>query len=84
MSSVPPVWERSAQAELHTFGMVGVGRIFEGYRDGQLDADDEVAVIHSSSEQGYRVCSDALVNIREGLNRLSPLASCPRLRRSVY
>ena len=33
-------------AELHAFGMVGVGRIFEGYRDGALEADDEVAVLH--------------------------------------
>ena len=34
------------RAELCPFGMVGVGRIFEAYRDGELEDDDEVAVIH--------------------------------------
>ena len=30
-------------AELHPFGMVGIGRIFEAYCDGTLTDDDEVA-----------------------------------------
>src|SRR5579859_4749374 len=29
-------------AELHPFGMQGVGRIFEAFRDGMLEDDDEV------------------------------------------
>jgi len=51
-------------AELHTFGMVGIGRIFEWFRDGLLDADDEVAVAHGPADDGYRPVSEALVNIR--------------------
>jgi hypothetical protein len=51
-------------AELHPFGMVGVGRIFEWFRDGVLDADDEVAVAHAPEAEGYRAQSEALVNIR--------------------
>src|SRR5436305_3085254 len=31
-------------AELDSFGMRGVGRIYEAYRDGILEDDDEVAV----------------------------------------
>src|SRR5215470_18896878 len=33
-------------AELHPFGMQGVGSIFEAYRSGELEDDDEVAVLH--------------------------------------
>ena len=51
-------------AELHTFGMVGVGIIFESFRDGLLIRDDEVAVAHASAEHRYRSLSEAMVNIR--------------------
>ena len=63
-------------AELAQFGMVGVGRIFEAYRDGVLEPfaepfedDDEVAVLHGPPELGYRALSEALVNIRRTLAR---------------
>ena len=55
-------------AELHAFGMVGVGRIFEWYRDGDLEDDDEVAVIHGPPETGYVVLSEAMINIRRTLD----------------
>jgi hypothetical protein len=54
-------------AELHAFGMIGVGRIFEAYRDGELEDDDEVAVIHGPPETGYVALSEAMVNIRRTL-----------------
>lgn len=54
-------------AELASFGMEGVGRIFEMYRDGILEDDDEVAVAHASAEHGFRPISDAMVNLRDGL-----------------
>ncbi len=54
-------------AELHAFGMRGVGAVFEAYRDGLIDADDEVAIAHATSEFDFRPLSDALVNIRYGL-----------------
>jgi hypothetical protein len=56
-------------AELEAFGMVGVGAIFQSYRDGLLEDDDEVAVAHASAENGYRAGSDAMVNIRATLAR---------------
>lgn len=62
-------------AELHSFGMVGVGRIFEAYRSGALEPygdtpfedDDEVAVIHGPPETGYVALSEAMVNMRATL-----------------
>lgn len=54
-------------AELHTFGMIGVGEIFEWYRDGLIEADDEVAVQHAPAEFGYRPFNEALVNVRKTL-----------------
>lgn len=56
-------------AELHTFGMEGVGEIFEWYRDGVIDADDEVAVVHTTAENDYRSFSDPMVNIRKTLSQ---------------
>src|SRR5271167_289767 len=54
-------------AELHAFGMRGVGRIFEAFRDGALEDDDEVAVVHGPAEIGYLAASEPMVNIRETL-----------------
>ena len=51
-------------AELAPFGMVGVGAVFEAFRRGELEDDDEVAVAHGDAESGYRPASDAMVNIR--------------------
>jgi hypothetical protein len=54
-------------AELHHFGMAGIGRIFEAYRDGILTDDDEVAVLHGPEELGYPAVTEAMVNIRATL-----------------
>ncbi len=54
-------------AELHPFGMIGVGRIFEGYRDGILTDDDDVAVSHAPAEQQYRSLSTAMASLRFAL-----------------
>ena len=51
-------------AELEAFGMVGVGQVFEWYRSGLLEDDDEVAVAHGPADSGYRPASEAMVNIR--------------------
>lgn len=56
-------------AELHPFGMVGVGRIFEAYRTGEIEDDDEVVVVHAPADRGYRSVSEAMVNVRWGLER---------------
>jgi hypothetical protein len=51
-------------AELADLGMIGVGSIFEAFKSGELEDDDEVAVAHAPEAQGYRAASEAMVNIR--------------------
>ena len=51
-------------AELYQYGMRGVGEVFELYRSGAIDGDDEVAVIHTTGDDGYRALSEPLVSIR--------------------
>lgn len=55
-------------AELHPFGMIGHGTIFEWYRDGAIDGDDEVALNHGDADSGFRALSEPLVNIRATLD----------------
>ncbi len=61
-------------AELHPFGMVGVGRVFAAYRSGAwpgydepFEDDDEVAVEHAPPELGHVALSTAMVDLRDTL-----------------
>jgi hypothetical protein len=56
-------------AKLHPFGMEGYGWVFWAYRDGVLDADDEVAMVCGDAEDGYPVFVDALANMRHTVAR---------------
>jgi hypothetical protein len=51
-------------AELERFGVVGVGRIFRWYRDGTIDDDSEVALLHADAARGYRPLTVPLVAVR--------------------
>lgn len=51
--------------ELERYGMRGIGTVFEMYRSGAIDGDDEVAMVYSAD--GRTGLSDALVSIRCGL-----------------
>ena len=51
-------------AELHTRGMIGVGRIFRWYRDGEIEDDSEVALLHGAAEHGFRPLTVPQVNVR--------------------
>ncbi len=57
-------------AELHPFGMEGVGWVFEQFRDGHLDGDDEVAVLHATEDFQFRPLTVALVDVRDALLHL--------------
>ena len=52
-------------AETYHFGTVGVGEVFQMYRDGVLDGDDEVALAYD--RESYAHFSEPLVNIRRAL-----------------
>lgn len=51
-------------AELASFGMRGFGAIFQAYLRGEIDGDDEVAVLHAPQDMDYLKLTEALVNIR--------------------
>jgi hypothetical protein len=55
-------------AELDSFGMRGVGLVYQAVKDGTLDRDDEVAVAWEEGPDGYRALSDAMVSIRATLD----------------
>ncbi|GAA4215456.1 TfuA-like protein [Microbispora amethystogenes] len=48
--------------ECAPYGMQGVGKIFEEYLSGRIDADDEVAMIYLEGE--YTPLSEPMVNMR--------------------
>ena len=50
-------------AELASYGMQGVGDIYEAFRDGRLEDDDEVAVEYGPQEARH-LWAEAMVNIR--------------------
>ena len=51
--------------ELEDVGMVGVGRVFQMYRDGVIEGDDEVALVFDPDD--LTPLSEPLVNIRHFL-----------------
>lgn len=55
-------------AELHAIGMIGVGSVFADYRDGVLEDDDEVTLVHGPPEAGHPNLSIAMVNLRNAFS----------------
>lgn len=51
-------------AELDRFGMEGVGGVYRMYRDGLIDGDDEVAIVHGGPEEHFDPWTEPLVNVR--------------------
>ena len=54
-------------AEMDTLGMVGIGEIYRMYKSGELESDDEVALVFDP-ESGIAL-SEPLINIRFTLKR---------------
>lgn len=57
--------------ELAPYGMIGVGEVFRAYRDGEIEDDDEVAVLHGPAELGFPALTEAMVNVRATLDAAS-------------
>lgn len=55
-------------AELHPYGMQGHGWIFEAYRSGLVEADDEVALLYSPRD--FHPLTVPLINVRRWLAEL--------------
>lgn len=64
-------------AELAAFGMRGFGQIFEAYKRGEIEGDDEVAIIHAPEDMGYTSLTEALVNIRYACARAANASILP-------
>ncbi|MBZ5761887.1 MULTISPECIES: TfuA-like protein [Rhizobium] len=61
-------------AECAPFGMVGIGKIYEGYASGLLEEDADVAQSHAPADLGYLPLSVPLVNARATLAQCRHLA----------
>jgi hypothetical protein len=51
-------------AELDGEGMIGIGAVYRWYRDGVIDDDAEVALLHADAEHDFQPLSLPLVNVR--------------------
>lgn len=57
-------------AELHAYGMRGIGLCYRLYRSGVITDDDEVAVLHGDASTSYAHFSEPLINARLTLRKL--------------
>jgi hypothetical protein len=64
-------------AEMAAFGMEGMGWVFERFHGGDLEGDDEVAVVHGPPERGYEAVTTALVDVRFALEELVERGGVP-------
>lgn len=53
--------------ELEPYGMTGCGQVYRWYRDGVIEGDDEVALLHATAELGYLPLNQPLVDLRHDL-----------------
>lgn len=51
-------------SELAEFGMIGIGKIYEQYKNSEITDDDEVAISHLSEIDHYRPITLAMVDVR--------------------
>lgn len=57
-------------AELHAYGMRGIGLCYRLYRSGVITDDDEVAVLHGDKSTDFLQLSEPLINARLTLRKL--------------
>ena len=69
-------------AEMDTLGMVGIGEIYRMYKNGELESDDEVALVFDPSS-GLAL-SEPLINIRFTLKRRGRRASSMMLHTMLF
>ena len=53
--------------ELYPYGMIGIGHIFEDYKNGTIESDDDVAV--SLDPESYEQLSDSWINMKYNFNK---------------
>lgn len=48
--------------------MIGIGAVYNLYRNGATEDDDEVAVLHGDQRTGYKSVTVPMVNIRAAID----------------
>lgn len=56
-------------AEMHPFGMFGVGLVFEWYKSGRVIRDDDVALMYSNIGSHYQPTTIPMVSVRWAVQR---------------
>ncbi len=77
-------------SELEDFGMIGIGKVYENYRDGIIEADDDVAVVFNP--ETFEQFSEALISmlynfkaaVREGIICEDSLENLLKTAKSIY
>ncbi|MCE5214104.1 MAG: TfuA-related McrA-glycine thioamidation protein [Methanobacterium sp.] len=54
-------------SELDDFGMIGVGKVYESYKNGEIESDDDVAVVFNP--QTSELLSQPLISMTYNFNR---------------
>jgi hypothetical protein len=49
--------------------MLGIGEVYECFASGELEDDDEVALLHAPAAEDFRALSEPLVNLRASFAR---------------
>lgn len=62
-------------AELHPYGMRGVGKVFELYRSGAMTRDDAVMIRHGPAELSYVATTVSLVDMLATIDAARPALS---------
>lgn len=57
-------------AELDSYGMIGVGEVYRGYRAGRLIDDGDVAIVHGPEEFGFKPLTVAYVDVEATVSGL--------------
>ncbi|AYD04393.1 TfuA-like protein [Neorhizobium sp. NCHU2750] len=57
-------------AECDSFGMIGLGQVYQAYRTGMRTSDADVAVLHAPTEMGFRPLTIALVDAEATIESL--------------
>lgn len=77
-------------AELEDFGMVGIGKVYRDYKDGVIEADDDVALVFNP--ETLEKLSEALISmmynfkaaVREGIIDEDDLENLLKTAKSIY
>lgn len=70
-------------AELHAYGMEGVGAIHAAYRAGAIARDDAVMLLHAPGEYGFKPLTLPLVDAEYALNVVSCDAGARRMMQRI-